>query len=265
MRAALHRAAKKENHRRGAAPRASAHASRWADDELAEHAPRPPRLRAERRAWQRPLSGRSRVGQACHYGYDAHGNVTFLTDATGAVTDAYDYDAWGMLVAGTGSTPNTRLFAGEEFDPDLGLINLRARQYRPGTGRFLTLDPVMGSKRQPVTLNRYLYGDGDPVGRIDPAGTMAIEYAIPLIGVAGVLVGAVVIANPRPAATIMAKGGARKLSIRVQATVIFCVCEARRGYGGRHRGEVCGCSPRAQRACPSFVGGSGISSHRLRG
>src|SRR6266540_768093 len=153
MRAALHRAAKKENHRRGAAARASAHASRWADDELAEHAPRPPRLRAERRAWQRPLSGRSRVGQACHYGYDAHGNVTFLTDASGAVTDSYDYDAWGILVASTGSTPNTRLYVGEELDPDLGLINLRARQYRPGTGRFLTLDPMMGRRDRPVTMN----------------------------------------------------------------------------------------------------------------
>src|SRR6266508_6927831 len=161
MTAALHRAAKSGNPRhqlderggrRRGAPRSGAHASRWADDDLPEHTPRPPRLRAERRAWRRPLSGGSRVGQACHYGYDAHGNVTFLTDATGAVTDAYDYDAWGMLVAGTGSTPNTRLFAGEEFDPDLGLINLRARQYRPGTGRLLTLDPVMGSKRQLVTL-----------------------------------------------------------------------------------------------------------------
>jgi RHS repeat-associated protein len=76
------------------------------------------------------------------YGSDAHGNITFLTDASGAVSASYDYDAWGNVVASAGSTPNSRLYTGEEFDLDLGLINLRARQYSPSTGRFLTLDPL---------------------------------------------------------------------------------------------------------------------------
>jgi len=174
---------KKENHRAGTAPRASAHASRWAADELAEHAPRPLRLRAERRAGQRPHSGRTRVGQACYYSYDAHGNITFLTDATGAVTDSYDYDGWGNIVASTGSTANTRLYAGEELDPDLGLLNLRARQYKPGTGRFWTIDPVMGIRSQPVTMNRYLYANSDPANMTDPSGTMALELAGLLKGV----------------------------------------------------------------------------------
>jgi RHS repeat-associated protein len=104
------------------------------------------------------------------YGYDAHGNITFLTDASGAVTDSYDYDAWGNVVASVGSTPNTRRFAGEEYDDDLGLTNLRARNYQPGTGRFLTLDPVMGKRERPITMNRYLYAGSDPVGLSDPTG-----------------------------------------------------------------------------------------------
>jgi RHS repeat-associated protein len=112
-----------------------------------------------------------------YYGYDAHGNVSFLSDANGAVTDSYDYDAWGIVVASTGSTPNTRLYVGEEFEPDLGLINLRARQYRPDTGRLLTLDQAMGSQRQPTTMNRYLYGAADPANLVDPTGRTAItEY-----------------------------------------------------------------------------------------
>ncbi len=81
---------------------------------------------------------------ASFYGYDAHGNIAFLTDSTGNVIDTYTYDAWGNLVGRTGSTLNTRLFVGEEFDSDLGLINLRARQYRPAVGRFLTTDPAGG-------------------------------------------------------------------------------------------------------------------------
>jgi hypothetical protein len=44
----------------------------------------------------------------------------------------YDYDAFGNLIHQTGSTPNNYLFAGEQFDPDLGMHFLRARyEYRP--------------------------------------------------------------------------------------------------------------------------------------
>ncbi len=105
-----------------------------------------------------------------YYGFDAHGNVTFLTDTAGAVTDSYDYDAWGILIASTGTTPNTRLYAGQEFDPDLGLINLRARQYNPAKGRFATIDPVAGRIIAPPTMNRYVFTIGDPVNLIDHTG-----------------------------------------------------------------------------------------------
>ena len=127
----------------------------------------------------------SSTAATSYYGYDAHGNVTFLTDGTGAVTDSYDYDAWGTLVASTGSTPNTRRYVGEEFDPDLGLINLRARSFNTATGRFLTLDPMEPSgtaSKDPLgssTWNKYLYASGDPVNRINPSGRAdALEYAI---------------------------------------------------------------------------------------
>jgi RHS repeat-associated protein len=144
-----------------------------------------------------------------YYGYDAHGNVTFLTDSTGAVTDEYNYDAWGNVVSKTGATVNSRLYTGEELDPDLGLVNLRARQYRPGTGRFLSLDPLdlstntepadmkfgsaiasikdpyMGNTMNliaadrsrwggrvldPLNWNRYVYANAKPVDLVDPSG-----------------------------------------------------------------------------------------------
>ena len=46
------------------------------------------------------------------YGYDRHGSVRQLTNSAGAVTDTYDYDAFGNLVTSAGSTPNNYLFAG---------------------------------------------------------------------------------------------------------------------------------------------------------
>ncbi|MGO9088245.1 MAG: hypothetical protein ACLQBK_23790 [Candidatus Sulfotelmatobacter sp.] len=40
------------------------------------------------------------------YGYDGHGNVRFLTNSAGTITDTYTYDAFGMQIARTGTTPN---------------------------------------------------------------------------------------------------------------------------------------------------------------
>jgi YD repeat-containing protein len=44
------------------------------------------------------------------YGYDAHGNVRYLTNAASTVTDTYQYDAFGNLLRSTGSTPNNYRF-----------------------------------------------------------------------------------------------------------------------------------------------------------
>jgi RHS repeat-associated protein len=120
-----------------------------------------------------------------YYGYDGHGNITFLTDAGGAITDSYDYDAWGMLVASTGATPNTRLYTGEEFDPDLGLLNLRARTYQAAIGRFLTTDRAPGRPSAPASFNRYLFANGDPVDLHDPSGLAPQPNPAPRAGGGG--------------------------------------------------------------------------------
>jgi RHS repeat-associated protein len=73
---------------------------------------------------------------ATFYAYDGHGNVRFLTNESGQVTDTYVYDAFGTLITATGSTNNRYLYTGEQFGPNLGLYYLRARLMNPLTGRF---------------------------------------------------------------------------------------------------------------------------------
>jgi RHS repeat-associated protein len=104
------------------------------------------------------------------YGYDGHGSVRQLTNAAGAVTDTYDYDAFGNLSNQTGSTPNNYLFAGEQFDPALGLYYNRARYYNNATGRFWSMDTQQGSDRDPLSLHKYMYAEGDPIDHLDPSG-----------------------------------------------------------------------------------------------
>ena len=113
---------------------------------------------------------------ASFYGYDGHGNVRFLTGTTGTVTDTYVYDAFGLPLTTTGTTPNSFLYSGEQFDSVLGMYYLRARYYNPATGRFLTRDSYDGDVRDPGSLHKYLYTANDPVNGIDPSGRNAAEY-----------------------------------------------------------------------------------------
>jgi RHS repeat-associated protein len=118
------------------------------------------------------------------YGYDGFGSVRQLTDSTGKITDEYEYDAFGNSFTKTGTTPNNYLYRGEQYDSDLGLYYLRARYYNPNTGRFLSRDPLDGQAKDPASLHKYLYANGDPVNRIDPRGREdLIEYTGELLNI----------------------------------------------------------------------------------
>jgi RHS repeat-associated protein len=112
------------------------------------------------------------------YGYDGGGSVRQLTNIAGAITDTYDYDAFGNKINSTGTTPNNYLYRGEQYDSDLGLYYLRARYYNPVTGLFVSQDPESGILTDPKTLHKYLYANGDPVNRVDPSGRAGREATI---------------------------------------------------------------------------------------
>ncbi|HSS19125.1 MAG TPA: PKD domain-containing protein [Pyrinomonadaceae bacterium] len=107
------------------------------------------------------------------YGYDGQTSVRFLTNTAGVVTDSYTYDAFGSLVATTGSTPNERLYTGEQYDANIGFYNLRSRLLRPDNGRFLTMDSFEGDENDPASLHKYLYVNANPVNFVDPEGYLS--------------------------------------------------------------------------------------------
>jgi RHS repeat-associated protein len=126
------------------------------------------------------------------YGYDGGGSVRLLTDATGTVTDTYDYDAWGSAINTTGSSSNVYLYRGEQYDPDLNLYYVRARYLSPLTGRFLTRDPESGKIVDPRTLHKYLYAASDPVNRLDPSGRENLWFRAIITGIVVYVVGSIV-------------------------------------------------------------------------
>ena len=87
-------------------------------------------------------------------------------------------DAFGIKIAGAGSTPNQILYSGEYLDLGTGNYGLRARVYDENTGTFLTRDTYAGQNGDPITLRQYLYAGADPVMFADPSGR---EFTIPSV------------------------------------------------------------------------------------
>jgi RHS repeat-associated protein len=192
------------------------------------------------------------------YGYDGGGNVRNLTNASGTVTDQYEYDAFGNSFTVSGTTPNNYLYRGEQWDPDLGLYYLRARYYNPTTGRFMSPDPLPARIWDQVSLHKYLYSGSNPVNYIDPRGqedlftdAMELNAAIPetklvsiygcvaslgfasasallansistsqLIGLGGAAFGCVTISVP--SGSILTKGVPLLLKLTPAANFVFC-------------------------------------------
>jgi RHS repeat-associated protein len=120
------------------------------------------------------LVSQYRGNDVAYYHYDGLGSTRALTDSTATVTNTYSYEAFGSLMEQTGETENNYLFTGEQIDPNTGNYYLRARFYNPGSGRFLSMDSFDGNAQEPVTLHKYLYGNGDPVNMVDPSGYFSV-------------------------------------------------------------------------------------------
>ena len=67
-----------------------------------------------------------------------------LTDATGAITKSYTYDAFGVEQNIDDADDNAFRYCGEYYDSESGTIYLRARYYDPAIGRFISRDSVTG-------------------------------------------------------------------------------------------------------------------------
>ena len=75
----------------------------------------------------------------------------------------------------TGGQPDTdHTWIGQIEDDSTQLSYLNARYYDPSAGVFTAPDPLADSDR-PRTLNPYGYAIGNPVGNIDPDGTIPLE------------------------------------------------------------------------------------------
>ena len=101
-------------------------------------------------------------GRFAHYTYDPYGNVlSQSTNATGSITAA---------VAAAIAERQPLRYAGYVYDAHSQTYYLSQRHYDPATMRFLSKDPIRADGEE----SAYQYAAGDPVGKVDPTGLVAI-------------------------------------------------------------------------------------------
>ncbi|MCW3815593.1 hypothetical protein ONA91_14125 [Micromonospora sp. DR5-3] len=101
---------------------------------------------------------------------DQHGTAQLAVDADDLALTQRRYLPFGEL-RGTApaSWPDQKGYVGGTVDATTGLTHLGAREYDPDTGRFISVDPVIGTDT-PQQMNGYAYADNTPVTMSDPDG-----------------------------------------------------------------------------------------------
>jgi RHS repeat-associated protein len=133
------------------------------------------------------LIKQTKAANDSYYLYDGLGSTRALTNSSGTITDAYNYEAFGSVLDQTGTTPNHYLFTGEQYDSGLDNYYLRARYYNQNTGRFTQQDSYMGNSQDPVSLHKYLYANTNPVYYTDPSGNVSFSQVMTAVNVIGTL------------------------------------------------------------------------------
>jgi len=105
---------------------------------------------------------------SAYYFHDGNGNVSTLVSASDALVASYTYTPFGgtLTAAGSWAPVNAYRFSAKECDAFTGLYYYGFRYYNPGTGRWLSREPL-GERASP---NLYGFVNGDPLNMWDVLG-----------------------------------------------------------------------------------------------
>jgi RHS repeat-associated protein len=120
-------------------------------------------------------------GQVYDYVYNQRGDIVAITNELQEIIARYTYDEWGNLLNIDAPTAlgmevakaNPFRYVGKfgvQYDNDTKLYFMGWRDYDSKIGRYLVADEYEGEDTNPVSFNRYLYAESDPVNNIDPDG-----------------------------------------------------------------------------------------------
>jgi len=115
------------------------------------------------------------TGAVLYLHHDQAGSSRLLTGSTGKAEATFTYGPYGALTGCTGTATTPLGYDGQYTNSDTSLIYLRARNYDPVTGQFLTVDPLRA-----ITKTPYNYAADSPVNHVDPFGLETFPVDIPV-------------------------------------------------------------------------------------
>ena len=130
-------------------------------------------------------------GSRYYYVLNQQGDVIRIVGYLGATLCEYQYDAWGNVLAITGTYKDTIgkvnpiRYCGYYYDTDTGFYYLQSRYYDPSIGRFINADQFASTGQDFLGYNMFAYCNNNPVVGFDPSGHFDLIGAA-----AGFLVGA---------------------------------------------------------------------------
>ncbi|MEK7554841.1 MAG: RHS repeat-associated core domain-containing protein [Patescibacteria group bacterium] len=120
---------------------------------------------------------------------DRLGSTRAVTDGSGAIAEAADYDPFGKILSNTSVAGHReqRKFTGHEFDPKTEYTYANARYLDTESGRFLSQDPTFWNIPKellfdPQQLNSYAYARNNPLKFVDRDGKKVELAARPVFG-----------------------------------------------------------------------------------
>ena len=132
-------------------------------------------------------------GTVYYYITNLQGDVISLERADGGSGAQYAYDAWGNILAmsGTLAELNPLRYRGYVYDQETGFYYLNSRYYDPAVGRFINADNQL-TMNNLSGVNLFAYCGNDPANRNDPTGEAWYHWALGAAVVAATAVATVV-------------------------------------------------------------------------
>jgi RHS repeat-associated protein len=112
-----------------------------------------------------PIEQINGAEKAQYLHHDQAGSTQFIASETGTTEAAYSYTPYGAVEEHTGTATTPFGYDSQYTNTDTGLIYMRAREYDPATGQFLSVDPLAGQTHAP-----YYYAGDNPLNEADPTG-----------------------------------------------------------------------------------------------
>jgi RHS repeat-associated protein len=109
--------------------------------------------------------------------HDEQGSTVGVISANGTLQSTASYDPFGVTIATTkpvSTAPTSQIGWQAHLVEPNGQYDLRARQYEPSTGQFLSRDPASVEPEAPA-VSSYLYANDMPTVGTDPSGECALD------------------------------------------------------------------------------------------